>query len=167
MSGHAARAVVAGILTAALLTGATGCAAGSDLSDPAAARLQQAVAAVVAAADGARYDEALASAAAVRSELERAADAGELSVERYRRIDDALTRTEAELTAAVAAAAAAGVDDDAASTTGARADEPAAPLPEGPAAVAPERSAADDDDKPGNGHGRDRGNGGTRGRGDD
>lgn len=131
MIGRSVRATVAVAVAVVLLAGGLGgCAAESDLSADAATRLQHEVAAVVAAAESGRYDEALASAAAVRTQLERAADAGELSVERYRLVDDALTRTETELTAALAAAAAAA--DPGPATAG---EEPAEPEPEGPRAA--------------------------------
>lgn len=156
MSHGRVRALAVAVLTAALLAGAGGCAASSDLSEAAAERLQDAVAGVVAAAEGGRYDEALARAAAARTELEWAADAGELSAQRYRRIDEALTRTEAELDAALAAASA-----------------PAAPAAAQEPAPAPEEAATGGDERPGNGrdNGRDnnngRGSGNANGRGDD
>ena len=66
-------------------------------------RLQTAVDDVVTAAEQGRYEDAVAAAAEVRTVLESAADDGRLSVDRYRTIDDALTRTEAELTAVIQA----------------------------------------------------------------
>ncbi len=93
-----------GAVVLVIVVGLAGCSAPPDLSDTAAARLQEAVADVtVAAADG-RYEEAIDQVARVRAELERAAEAGELSIDRYRRIDDALTRTETELAAILASA---------------------------------------------------------------
>lgn len=152
----AARAGAALTLTGLLV----GCSAAPDLSERAADRLGGAVSEVVAAAEDGRYEAAVAGLVAVRSELDRAADAGEVSVERYRQIDAALARTEAELAAAIAAAA-----------------PPAAPEPGSEGVTGPQEEAgggtepagdgedAGDGDGPGKGRGNGVGPEGDRGRG--
>ena len=100
-----ARRSVAGLFGVLLLVSLGGCAS-ADLAPTAAEQLQAAVDDVVTAAEQGRYDDAVAAAAEVRAALESAADEGRLSVDRYRSIDDALTRTEVELTAVIQAAAA-------------------------------------------------------------
>ena len=100
-----ARRSVAALAGVLLLVSLGGCAS-ADLAPTAAEQLQAAVDDVVTAAEQGRYDDAVAAAAEVRAALESGADDGRLSVDRYRTIDDALTRTEAELTAVVQAAAA-------------------------------------------------------------
>jgi len=101
-----ARRSVAGLVGVLLLVSLGGCAS-ADLAPTAAEQLQAAVDDVVTAAEQGRYDDAVAAAAEVRAALESAADDGRLSVDRYRTIEDALTRTEAELTAVIQAADAA------------------------------------------------------------
>jgi len=97
-----ARKSVAALAGALLLVSLGGCAS-ADLAPTAAEQLQAAVDDVVTAAEQGRYEDAVAAAAEVRAALESAADDGRLSVDRYRTIDDALTRTEAELTAVIQA----------------------------------------------------------------
>ena len=104
MNARAGRSVTA--LAVALLLASLGGCASVDLAPTAAEQLQAAVDDVVTAAEQGRYDDAVAAAAEVRVALESAADDGRLSVDRYRTVDDALTRTEAELTAVIQAAAA-------------------------------------------------------------
>ena len=101
-----ARRSVAALAGALLLVSLGGCAS-ADLAPTAAEQLQAAVDDVVTAAEQGRYEDAVAAAAEVRTALESAADDGRLSVDRYRTIEDALTRTEAELTAVIQAADAA------------------------------------------------------------
>lgn len=162
MTGLRMRSLVARMLAAALLAGGlVGCSAGSDLSEDAAARLHEGVAAVVSAAEAGRYEEALAAAAVVRTQLARAADAGEVSVARYRLVDDALTRTEAEL--AVALAASAQPRPDATGEDAVR-EESAG---EEPATPAPEESAEGADESPGGGRGNGQGDDGGKDQGDD
>ena len=98
-----ARRSVAALAGVLLLVSLGGCAS-ADLAPTAAEQLQAAVDDVVTAAEQGRYDDAVAAAAEVRTALESAADDGRLTVDRYRTIEDALTRTEAELTAVVQAA---------------------------------------------------------------
>jgi len=98
-----ARRSVAALAGALLLVSLGGCAS-ADLAPTTAEQLQAAVDDVVTAAEQGRYEDAVAAAAEVRTVLESAADDGRLSVDRYRTIDDALTRTEAELTAVIQAA---------------------------------------------------------------
>lgn len=96
-----ARAGLALPVTVALVAG---CAAGPvDLAPDASARLQSVVADVVADAGAGRYDAARRGLARVRAELARAADAGEVSLDRYRRVEAALARTETALAASLAA----------------------------------------------------------------
>ncbi len=97
-----ARRSVAALAGALLLVSLGGCAS-ADLAPTTAEQLQAAVDDVVTAAEQGRYEDAVAAAAEVRAALESAADDGRLSVDRYRTIDDALTRTEAELTAVIQA----------------------------------------------------------------
>ena len=85
------------------LVGLTGCArAQPELAPDAAERLQHAVNAVVQAVVEGRYEDAGTAARDVRAALEEAADAGQVSIARYRQIADALWRTETELAALVA-----------------------------------------------------------------
>lgn len=102
MNARAGRSVTA--LAVALLLATLGGCASVDLAPTAAEQLQAAVDDVVTAAEQGRYDDAVAAAAEVRAALESAADDGRLSVDRYRTIEDALARTEAELTAVIQAA---------------------------------------------------------------
>ena len=97
-----ARRSVAALAGALLLVSLGGCAS-ADLAPTTAEQLQAAVDDVVTAAEQGRYEDAVAAAAEVRTALESAADDGRLSVDRYRTIEDALTRTEAELTAVIQA----------------------------------------------------------------
>ena len=86
------------------LVGLVGCSQPSrDISADAADRLQRGGAAVVQAVVEGRFDGATAELARMRALLDEAADAGELSVARYRTIDEALRRTEAELALVIAA----------------------------------------------------------------
>lgn len=79
-----------------LVTG--GCAAQSpDLERAAADRMQAAVLILTRAAAQERYDAATSAARQVRAELDRAARRGEVSVTRYRQIEEALSRAEAEV----------------------------------------------------------------------
>jgi len=115
MKAPAGRSVTA-LAVALLLVSLGGCAS-VDLAPTAAEQLQAAVDDVVTAAEQGRYDDAVAAAAEVRAALESAADDGRLSVDRYRTIDDALTRTEAELTAVIQAADAAAQETSPATET--------------------------------------------------
>ncbi len=86
------------------LTGLTACARPSaDITPAAAAQLQEAVEALVRPVADGRYEGAEAQLARTRAILYEAADAGQLSVARYRSIDDALRAVEAELGTMVAA----------------------------------------------------------------
>ena len=111
-----ARRSVAALAGALLLVSLGGCAS-ADLAPTTAEQLQAAVGDVVTAAEQGRYEDAVAAAAEVRTALESAADDGRLSVDRYRTIEDALTRTEAELTAAIQAADGAGQETTPATET--------------------------------------------------
>src|SRR5665648_139285 len=111
-----ARRSVAALAGALLLVSLGGCAS-ADLAPTAAEQLQAAVDDVVTAAEQGRYEDAVAAAAEVRAALESAADDGRLSVDRYRTIEDALTRTEAELTAVIQAADGAGQETTPATET--------------------------------------------------
>ena len=115
MNGPARRSVAA--LAGALLLVSLGGCASADLAPTAAEQLQAAVDDVVTAAEQGRYEDAVAAAAEVRTALESAADDGRLSVDRYRTIEDALTRTEAELTAVIQAADGAGQETTPATET--------------------------------------------------
>lgn len=104
-AGTSGRRLVALLVGAVLATGgAAGCAPTSaDLAPQAARELQVAVDELVRAVAQGRYDAAGHAAREVRETLEDVADAGQLTASRYRQIDDALTRTEHELAAAIAA----------------------------------------------------------------
>lgn len=94
------RRVRAGLALPVTIALAAGCATGPvDLAPDASARLQS----VVADAGAGRYDAARRGLARVRAELARAADAGEVSLDRYRRVEAALARTETALAASLAA----------------------------------------------------------------
>lgn len=113
------------VVLGALLLG--GCAApASDLSAEAATELQAAVLEVAQAAEQGRFDAASEAAEQVRSALEAAALAGDISVARYALIDDALRRTVEEIEAADAAAEAAAADAAAAEKAAKEAEEAAA-----------------------------------------
>lgn len=114
---------VTALAVALLLVSLGGCAS-ADLAPTAAEQLQAAVGDVVTAAEQGRYDDAVAAAAEVRAALESAADDGRLSVDRYRTIEDALTRTEAELTAVIQAADAAAQEASPATETPGAAKNP-------------------------------------------
>lgn len=102
MTGLRSRVVLASLLVS--LVGLTGCSQPtSDMTSAAAEQLQEAVDSVVQATAEGRYDSATAELARTRTLLDEAADAGQLSVSRYRMIDDALRRTEAELATVIAA----------------------------------------------------------------
>ena len=122
MKAPARRSVAA--LAGVLLLATLGGCASVDLAPTAAEQLQAAVDDVVTAAEQGRYDDAVAAAAEVRTALESAADDGRLSVDRYRTIDDALTRTEAELTAVIEAADGAGQETTPATETPGGAKDP-------------------------------------------
>lgn len=146
------------VTTAAVLA-LSGCGEQTDLGSDAAAELQVAVRDVAVAAAEGRYDAATTAAAEVRAALDRAADEGAVSVGRYRAIDDALTRTEAELAAAQQAAAeAAAAEQAAAAAAQAAAEAAAAEQAAAEAAAAEEAARQEKDDGNGN-----RG----KGRGDD
>lgn len=104
-----------------------------DLATDAGARLQEAVWSVTSATAQGRLDAAAEALERVRSELDAAAEDGDISVQRYRDVDQALRAVDAELAARRAAEAAAAEP----------AQEPpaeAAPPPEAPSdpvAVAP------------------------------
>lgn len=105
MTAHRTRAALGPAL--AVLLALAGCAAPPDLDADRAGALQAAVLTVSQDAAAGQYAAAQESLADVRRDLERAADAGEVSTARYRTIDDALDRTADELTAAIDARAAA------------------------------------------------------------
>lgn len=98
-------AVPAAVLAAVLLWSAAACGGQVDLDTRAADQLQRAVADVVTAAEQGRYDAAQQAVSHAREVLDQAADDGRLSVGRYRQIDEALTRADAELAAMVQASA--------------------------------------------------------------
>ena len=105
MTGSRIRFVLASLLVG--LLGLSGCSqAPRDITADAAEQLQEGVDAVVQAVVEGRLDGATAELARTRALLEEAADAGELSVTRYRTIDEALLRTEAELASVIAASVA-------------------------------------------------------------
>ena len=106
------RAAAAGLVLASALVLA-GCSGPvPDLSASAADQLQAGVLAVAQAAAAEQYDVAAAALIEVRTALEAAVGAGEVSAARYRTIDEALVVTETELAAAEAAAAEQAKDDD-------------------------------------------------------
>ncbi len=164
----------AAVLVAAA-TALAGCGAQPvDLAADAAARLQEAVWSVSSAAAQGRHDAAAAALARVRSELDVAVEDGDISVQRYRAVDEALRAVEAELTA-VREAVASPADDDAAAEApvaeepGTEVVEPVVPVdpaPPAPPAPAPQAPADEDaqqgnEGNQGNGVGPD----GNRGRG--
>lgn len=75
----------------------------SDLPQATADRLQAGVLAVAQAASQEQYDVASAALVDVRAALESAVDTGAVSAARYRAIDEALLRTDAELVVALEA----------------------------------------------------------------
>ncbi|EYR64032.1 hypothetical protein N866_16445, partial [Actinotalea ferrariae CF5-4] len=169
------RARAAVLLTA--VTVLTGCApAPADLGADAAGRLQEAVWAVTTAAAQGRHDAAVGALARVRDELDQAAEDGDISVQRYRAVDEALRRAEAELTAVreAAAVAAEGTPEDVPveeETAAPAAPAPVAPVvPVEPAPHPQEPSGPDDTGQgnQGNGVGPDgnRGRGGGQGKGE-
>lgn len=91
------RRPIALVLAAGLLL--AGCSGSTDLAPDRAHTLQQSVLAVSQAASEARWDDALALLGTTRTELDAGVDAGEVSTERYREVDAALDRVEAEITA--------------------------------------------------------------------
>lgn len=102
MTGSRIRFLLASLLVG--LLGLAGCSqAPRDITAEAAEQLQEGVDAVVQAVVEGRLDGATAELARTRALLEEAADAGQLSVARYRTIDEALLRTEAELALVIAA----------------------------------------------------------------
>ena len=121
--------LVAGLLLA-------GCGGSTDLAPDRAHTLQTTVLAVSQAASEARWDDALGLLDEARAELDAGADASEVSTARYREVDAALDRVEAEITAEQARIAAAQVAaEQAAAEASAAATEPApapAPAPAGP-----------------------------------
>lgn len=171
------RFVAAPMVTLALVL--TGCGSSdAALSGGAAAALQDAVHDVAAAAAQGRFDAAVESVAAARSVLEAAADAGEISVQRYRAVDDALTRTEQELEVVLAARgpADAPAEPDASPATDPTPEVappevappvvPPATVPSTTGDVPEERTSGTDDGGKGNGKGKgeNKGNGNGRGR---
>ena len=126
------RAAAAGLVLASALVLA-GCSGPvPDLSASAADQLQVGVLAVAQAAAAEQYDAAAAALIEVRTALEAAVGAGEVSAARYRTIDEALVVTETELAAALAAQQAQLAAEEAAAAAEAAAAE----------------QAKDDDDKP-------------------
>jgi hypothetical protein len=126
--------------------GLGGCSASpADLSEEAGARLQEAVWSVTSAAAQGRLDAAATALERVRSELDRAVEADDISVQRYRDVDHALRAVEAEI-AALRDAGAEEVDPADAAVP----DEPgddAAPAPDPvvpPLPVEPEPAPADE-----------------------
>ena len=99
-----ARRSVAALAGALLLVSLGGCASADLAPTAATASSYLPCSAAVTTSSTAACS---CSAAEVRAALESAADDGRLSVDRYRTIEDALTRTEAELTAVIQAADAA------------------------------------------------------------
>jgi len=95
------RGSIAVALAATLLSA---CSAPPDLTTEAAEELQAAVGEVVQASAQGQYEAARSAATEARTLLEEAAEAGQVSADRYRLIDEALTRTEQELTALLTAA---------------------------------------------------------------
>ncbi|KGM14518.1 hypothetical protein [Cellulomonas bogoriensis] len=81
----------------ALLWAASACSPAVDLDPRVATELQEAVEDLARAAAEGRYDSADVAADRVREMLERAAEDEAVSLGRYRAIDDALTRTQAEI----------------------------------------------------------------------
>lgn len=90
----AARLVVAVLVAGALLAG---CGSSPELAPSAAGELQQSVLEVTQAAADGRFELAAAGLADVRQELIAAAEQGDVSADRYRTIDEALTAAEAQL----------------------------------------------------------------------
>ncbi|WP_258723367.1 hypothetical protein [Cellulomonas sp. NS3] len=119
-----------------------GCGQGAELDPDRAGVLQQAVLTVSEEAAAGRYDSAQAALAEVRDELETAVDAGEVSTARYRQIDDALDRTDQEVTAALEAQAAARAAEQAAAEQAA-AEQAAAEQAAAEQAAAAARAAAE------------------------
>lgn len=96
------RAAATGLVLASSLVVA-GCSdPAPDLSAAAADQLQAGVLTVAQAAASEQYDVAAAALIEVRTALEAAVEAGEVSAARYRTIDEALVVTETELAAALA-----------------------------------------------------------------
>lgn len=158
---------VAVVVAAGALT-LGGCTAPAvDLAADAGARLQEAVWSVTSAAAQGRLDAAVEALERVRSELDAAVEDGDISVQRYREVDQALRAVDAELAGRRAAEAAAAEP----------AEEPpaeAAPPPEAPsdpAAVAPPLPVAPAPTDPGPAEGQggerpdDRGGAGNQGNG--
>lgn len=110
----------------ALLVVLAGCSQGAELDAERAAALQQSVLTVSEEAAAGRHDAAQAALAEVRSELEAAVDAGDVSTARFRQIDDALDRTDQEISAALAAQAAAQAAAEQAAAEQAAAEQAAA-----------------------------------------
>ncbi|MBO1750322.1 hypothetical protein J4G33_00730 [Actinotalea sp. BY-33] len=128
------------LLPAALVLG--GCAAPSDLSEDAAGALQAAVLDLHRAAAEERYDAAEVAATEVRAALDAAAEAGEVSVARYRQIDAALVAAEEEL-AVVAGRGGEERETDEVATDGERPTGVPAPTEEsGPAGDEPAQAPA-------------------------
>lgn len=123
--------------------GVGGCSASpADLSEEAGARLQEAVWSVTSAAAQGRLDAAATALERVRSELDRAVEADDISVQRYRDVDDALRAVEAE----IAALRDAGAEEADAAAPGQPGEE-AAPAPDSvvaPLPVEPEPAPADE-----------------------
>ena len=94
------RAAGAPIGAVALVLLLAGCGARQELDGSTQAVLQDGVLAVTEAAAAGRYDVAEAELVEVRTDLEAAVDAGQVTATRYRLIDDALDRATVELTAA-------------------------------------------------------------------
>ncbi|MET0789071.1 MAG: hypothetical protein ABWY33_07510 [Cellulomonas sp.] len=123
---------IALVLGAGLLL--AGCGGSTDLAPDRAHTLQQTVLAVSQAASEARWADALVLLDEARDELDAGVDAHEVSTARYREVDSALERVEAEITAEQARLAAAQVAaEQAAAEASAAATEPApAPAPADP-----------------------------------
>ncbi|MFS0700365.1 mucin-associated surface protein [Cellulomonas sp. 179-A 4D5 NHS] len=157
MSAGRARALLAPAL--ALVVVLAGCGQGAELDAERAAALQQSVLTVSEEAAAGRHGAAQAALAQVRSELEAAVDAGEVSTARYRQIDDALDRTDQEVSAALAAQAAAQAAAEQAAAEQAAAEQAAAEQAAAEQAAAEEAAAreaaarAAQDEAPGPGKG--------------
>lgn len=154
--------------------GLGGCAGSPvDLSEEAAARLQEAVWSVTSAAAQGRLDAATTALERVRSELDRAVEADDISVQRYREVDDALRAVEAEVaalrqTAAAPDGAPAPQEQDAdAAPAPAPDDAVVAPLPvePGPAAEPPAAPDADGGEPGGGREARENPGSGNQGNG--
>ena len=157
------RALLAVVVSVGVAWSAAACAEPADLQADAASELQAAVAEVVTAAEQGRHEAARDALDAAREVLAAAADEGRLSVARYRSIDDALTRVEAELDALLQAAAEQAAAEQAAAEQAAA--EQAAAEQAAAEQAAAEQAARDGKDDRGDDD-KGRGNGG-KGRGRD